>query len=288
MLVYLDSKDLINVLERSEPVSTEGLAEKLLEAKARLLISFVTVAELSAPLHKHGAKTNVMQLLQRLETLPHVFLADCRVEWLELKEAVDAFDSGRDYSRVDPFVSRFDHTIPVRGRPPTAHYLAYSIAETVWDLWTSDPCAFDGYASHIPRYDSLLTRDRALKRPPPLSDHFAVVLKRNLELLEIDSRSLDVRDLGRWIYASPRRCPATRLGFEVWHRLRSNVTDVPKRSDLGDFNHLYSIPYADVVTLDSRMLGYVRQAVHEANDNGLAVCFPSVREVLEVLTSAEM
>lgn len=285
MLVYLDTKDLINVLERSDPVSPSALGGSLRKAKAQLALSFITVAEISAPLLAQSAQTNVMSLLNRLETLPHVFLADSHVERLELEEAVEAFVSERKYSPIDPFVARFDYTIPLRGEPATAAYLRYSIAETIWDLWRNEPALFDGYATHYGAYQAVLTQDRSLANPPTLRANFRSAIQRAVDLHGVKAPGVDIQKLGDWIYSSPSRCPAKRLGYEVWHRIRSNVTDRPKPSDISDFNHLFALPYVDVATLDRRMLGYVTGATSEWSEGIVAACFRDAAEVLVHLES---
>ena len=280
MLVYLDTKDLINVLERSDPLSPEELASSLREANAQLALSFIAVAEISAPLLVQSARTSVMNLLNQLEALPHVFLADSHVERLELEEAVEAFASEREYSPIDPFVGRFDYTIPLRGAPATAVYLKYSMAETIWDLWRNEPALFDGYATHYDAYQAVLTRDRARANPPTLRASFPSAVQRAIDLHGVQTSGVDVQKLGDWIYSSPSRCPAKRLTYEVWHQIRSNVTDKPKPSDISDFNHLFALPYVDVATLDKRMLAYVTGATSEWSDGIVAAHFRDAAEVL--------
>lgn len=283
MLIYLDSKDLINLLEKSDPIPGRELRDLLIDVGARLALSFITIAELSAPLRSRGAPTNVMRLLSDLESLPHVFLADCRVERLELEEAVSAFTSGREYSPVDPFVGRFDFTVPLRGRPATAIYLDYSIAETVWDLWCNEPSLFDGFAGHRHRLESAMAEDRTMTDPPSLRDHFPVVVERNLRLYGVSAQGVDIKGLGGWIYSAEERCPANRITYETWHRLRANVTDKLEPSDMSDFNHLLCLPYVDVATLDNRMLAYVRATMARWPEGILARCLRNASEVIRYL-----
>jgi hypothetical protein len=55
------------------------------------------------------------------------------------------------------------------------------------------------------------------------------------------------------------RCPALRLGYEVFHKIVRNLTDSIPDSDIPDFSHISCIPYVDAITLDKRMRGYVAQ-----------------------------
>jgi hypothetical protein len=70
MRIYLDTKDLIDLLERSQPMTAEAFSACLCSNAHRVVVSFHTVAELAAPLLTKSAQTNVMASLNRLERLP--------------------------------------------------------------------------------------------------------------------------------------------------------------------------------------------------------------------------
>jgi hypothetical protein len=54
MHIYLDTKDLINILERSDPYTIDQLEYRLRQGGHKLVLSVYTVIELSAPLsHPH-------------------------------------------------------------------------------------------------------------------------------------------------------------------------------------------------------------------------------------------
>jgi hypothetical protein len=287
MHLYLDAKDLINVLERSEPVTPDQLAQLLVRGSSKLAISFASIAEIAAPLLHRGARTNVMAILGELEKLPLVFIADARIKLMELEEAVVAFRSGREYLPIDPYVVRFDHTIPVWGDVPTGPSISYSIAETVWDLWSHEPKLLDGYAAHRNRYKESIANDRRATNPPSLRSHFPVVVETDLAFYRIDSTGVDARALGSWIYESPDRCPGKRLEFEAWHRLRANKADQLLPSDITDFNHLYNLPYVDVFTADRRMRAYLDQVRKSVPLAPAVRVLPSATEVLQLLNSPE-
>jgi hypothetical protein len=281
VLIYLDTKDLIDVIEGSSPVSAPELGTWLESNHSKLALSFVLVAELSAPLVSRNAQAHVMRLLAELERLPHVFVAVVQIQRLELLEALSSFREGRGYSAIDPFVHRFDHTIPPSGRPPTYAFLSYSVSETIWDIWCHTPEILDGYARPRRLFADLLRKDRETQNPPPLPEQFGEVVRRNLDLYGISLPSgVDLVSLGKWIYSSTERCPSGRLTFEVWHRLRQNRRDKTKHSDLSDFNHLACLPYVDVATLDRRMLSYVESATRGWDPRPMARCFHRVEEAL--------
>jgi len=277
MLIFLDTKDLIDILENARPVSAQQLGDCLSYLDAQLALSFAVIAELAAPLTKRNASTNVMSLLNRLEELPHLFIAESQVQILELREAVNAFSEAREYQPIDPFVSRFDYVL--QDPPATAAFLHHSLAETVFALWTTSPSLFDGFAGHWPMYNRLLLADRSLSAPPRLSAFFPAVVDRALRAYGIELGGVNLTSFANWIYASPSRCPSTSLLFEAWHRVRRNKGDLPKRSDLSDFAHLLTLPYVDLATLDRRMVGYVRQIAYLSRP--LARRYPNAGDLLE-------
>ncbi len=287
MQIYLDTKDLINVLESSEPIASEDLAGLLRKAKSQLAISFASIAELAAPLLRQGAKTNVMDVLERLEHLPLAFIADARIPRMELEEALTAFRRGREYRSIDPYVQRFDQTIPVTGEASTSILISYSLAETAWDLWAHEPKLFDEFSNHKMRYEQIVKQDRRMPGQATLRRHFPVVVEKDLALYAVDCEGIDTQALGNWIYGSPLRCPAKRLAFEVWHKLTSNLTDKTLGSDLADFNHLFNLPYVGVFTADRRMRGYLAQVIKPLSLAQSVKILPSATEVIQFLSRSE-
>ena len=75
MRVYLDTKDLINIFEKSCPCNTDQFHNLLRDKGHQLILSFVNIMEISAPLLISQAKTNVMRLLNRIEEMPIKYIA---------------------------------------------------------------------------------------------------------------------------------------------------------------------------------------------------------------------
>ena len=106
----------------------------------------------------------------------------------------------------------------------------------------------------------ILKSDRTRKDHKRHETNFPSSVTRNLRLYNITFPPDRVDDLSAWIYENPNRCPAVRLGYEVFHKLLKNVTDGGEVSDIPDFAHVDCIPYVDAITLDNRMRGYVAQS----------------------------
>jgi hypothetical protein len=282
MLLYLDTRDLINILERSEPVPGETLLNLLRSGGHRLAVSFALVAELAAPLQYPHAKTNVMRLLNRLGELPVVFIADLRLEFLELKEALESWGAGRECQVIDPFVPRIDYTLPLDGPPATHLQLTSSISETVFQLWSEAPEIFNGHKQHLDLLMRTVNQDRTLPTLPKLRDHFPVVLRKRLTDFELHHPS-DFGSFSDWLYEKPARCPSALLGLEIYRVIVQNLAYVPEASLFEDYSHVKSLPYVDVLTLDKHMAECVRQACNATGLSYHAKVYTKAKEAIKCL-----
>jgi hypothetical protein len=276
MKLYLDASDLINILQRDSPCTADHLEESLRQGGHQLAASVDTVIEMSVPLVKATSKTNVMALLNRLEKMPIIFIRS-DIDGLELKEALDAFSSKREYRKIHPFVDRFDQTVDLHARPPTSIFINYSLAEIVWDLYSHG--ALEGLESYAKKMRQLVTADRRLNKPPTLKANFVKTIERNLKLYSLPWSGVVLSDFANWIYENPNLCPAIRLGYEVWHKIVKNKTDPLEDSDMEDYQHLTCLPYVDFMTLDRRMHGYVSQALANVSLNYRARIFKSAQDL---------
>lgn len=260
MLIYPDSKDLINLLERSVPCGTEQFEDFLRSNGHQIALSFCTVVEVAAPLLERRARTNVMTVLGKLETMPIRYVHEAKIPLLELSEARDSFSLSREYLQVNPFVGRFDGVISVTGLAPTRCFLKYRLAETVFDLWRYNPRIFCRYKELAAKMRNSVINDRNIQNPPSPTANFTKKVALDFQLDRLPLPAAGFEALASWIYNSPSRCPGIRVAYETYHRLVRNSTDIPKDSDLVDILRLYSLPYVDAMTVDRRILNYVKQA----------------------------
>lgn len=258
MKIYFDSKDLINIFEKSTPCSAGNLEKTLNSGGHELVLSFLTIMEISEPLLHKNAKSNIMDLLNQVEKLPHTFIHSSSIPHVELKEAFEAYSERREYNDITPFVSRFDEACDLSKKPPTDVYINYPLSEIVWDLHCFG--ALGGLDAYGEKLRQVFMEDRSKKNQPNLKDHFATTVKRILLLYGLKIPSEELTPFSSWIYDNSSRCPSERLGYEVWHKMLKNITDTPNDSDMEDYNHLCCLPYIDLMTLDRRMHNYVSQA----------------------------
>ena len=67
MVIYLDTKDLISLLDGSDNHSADQFEAKLRDGGHELVLSSRTIFELAAPLRHRLGKINVMKRLNRLK-----------------------------------------------------------------------------------------------------------------------------------------------------------------------------------------------------------------------------
>ena len=137
MKIFLDTSHLIRVVEKSDPVSVSALEVALRDGGHQLVLSFATVNELAAPLLHSRTSTNVMRLLNVLEALPLTYVADIRIDRLELEAAIQAWRQSLEPTRIEPFTDRLDRVLAIDGSmfplPPDGESLS-AIVFAMWQL----------------------------------------------------------------------------------------------------------------------------------------------------------
>jgi hypothetical protein len=278
MKVYLDAKDLINILQVGVPCTANQLTRHLIEHDHQLAVSYDSIVEISAPLLSPSSQTKVMRLLNDLARMPIAYLhADIR--GLELREALDAFSLGREYHNILPFVKRFDETFDLSAEPASRRFMNYSLPEIVWDLYAQN--GLHGLGQYSKLMKKYVAADRGVKALPSLKGHFAKVIERNLRDDGLSYPGMSIKEFSNWVYDTPSRCPSIRLSYEVWYQIVKNKSDRLEDSDMEDYQHLICLPYVDFMTLDRRMHRYVSQAAVRSGMQCADKSFKSVEEVLK-------
>ena len=108
MRIYLDTRDLINLLEKKEPiVRLEDFSAALLRGNHTLVLSFPLVCEIAEPLWDPTSTTLVTKTLTALEQIPHEWIDIGHMPELEMQRAIESLTTGRNYSPANPFVGSF-------------------------------------------------------------------------------------------------------------------------------------------------------------------------------------
>ena len=276
MLIYPDSFDLLNICRGKSQLGLSELRQRLAAHSHQIVLSFDTLIEVSASL-RNGLQLEVRRDLNRLEDLPHIFINEARIRDMELREALAAFEQGREYefAAVRPFALRLDRAIDLHGLP---QYMIQPVGGQllgvntgailnlrIWDVmiytFQQDPETFNVQHRREREWHAIIEADRMLEESPALSDHFVTAMSRHLSTHGLQAPEAGVEPFARWVYHLPFRCPGLRLAYETQHCFRRNLGARTRASDLIDLVRITAVPYVDFFVTDGGMLNYCRQAV---------------------------
>jgi len=286
MHILLDAKDLINVLEHSNPMKLSEFDGWLRARDADLVCSLVNIRGLAAPLALGSSfLPQVKGSLDRLESLPHSFVTS-GIDLLELQRALDCFDAGKEYVAIDPYVPRFDYVFPRFANP---RKLYYPMRDSVIDLWRACPNVFQPQ----PKYHKLqalgmsmdrgrMTARQSSSEPPSEWIVEILTLKMNVE----EERATQVAS---WIAANPLRCPAMWLARAVGFSMSQNQSYAARKDDTFDMAEMWTIPYTDAATVDRCMLDLFSRAARNLRrkDNLAGPRAKVYRSLSELMASGE-
>lgn len=279
MLIFLDSRDHIVLAEKWASTERDGFEQNLRKKSGKLVFSMHNIIECCAPLLQNGIQTNVMNTLNRLEVMPHIYIADAKIQALELAEATKALLENREYQAINPFVPRFDYVVSPFKIPPSSNYIKYGLSEMIFELWREAPDLFEGYPDHFKKLKGILISNRELPYYRNHRDNFPNTIDLNLALHNIPFPKEKISKLANWIWDEPTRCPSVRLGYEVFHKILRNLTDGGEMSDIPDLANVNCIPYVDAATLDNRMRGYIGQADHNIGTSYAMNLYKNINEI---------
>jgi hypothetical protein len=264
MRILLDTRDIINLLQRARPAVNE-FETYLHDGRHEVVLSMTSVREFAGPLARREDFLRLRPLLQSLERLPHTYVREVTIMADELRAAVAAFNTGAEPQPCSPFVDRWDRTLlPLPGRRPSIadSLVGLRLDEIVYYIYKSAPQMFAPPEHHLPELRKLLDQDRALLRQgrAPAREHFIRSTRRHAASHHVPLPSGREDDFAEWLYRNPDRCPGLRLRHEVFRALTANYTDIPETGDFSDFAQVFAIPYVDAATLDNRIRNYCRIA----------------------------
>src|SRR5436309_1099880 len=105
--LFLDSRDLIRLIEKGEPLSTAQFAAELRKRHARIVLVHSNVSELVPQNDNTPADPRrVDRLMRELETIPHTYLRAPDLGREEFSAALRAYESAKPVRPIDPY---FDH-----------------------------------------------------------------------------------------------------------------------------------------------------------------------------------
>jgi hypothetical protein len=261
-LVFLDSRDLIDCVEHSDPFDHLVLAKRLRERDAAIVLTMTNVVE---TIPRGRTIEDAVELMRRLESVPHVFIHHAELSALEFREAVNAFQAGTFPEPRLPFRRSFWRALVP---PSIADHPARANFHRVLDgLPMSEQLRFallDGEAiqSREESVDELAAilsdHRRVLGVTPPNKALFEHAVRTQLAHFAFEVA--DVTAFSDWMFRSPMVCAGWRLGHEAFHELRIDQTASITVNGLQDLIHVYFLPYVAAATLDKQWREYCRRA----------------------------
>jgi hypothetical protein len=265
MRILLDTRDLINVVDRNAPISLADFEAYLQAGNHQLVLSNTSVREFAGPLARGGEFLRLRPLLQSLERLPHTYIKEITVVAEELGTAVTSFIAGVEPAVLSPYTDRWDRTmVPLPdGRRGTAEMLVgFRLDEIVHAIYRINPQLFAPPEHYLAALRALLEADRDLLRKgqAPAREHFVRSIKKHAQSHRVLLPAGREDEFAEWLYKNPNRCPGLRLSHEMFRAITSNYGDQPQVGDFGDLGQIFAIPYVDAATLDNRIRDYLRTA----------------------------
>jgi len=286
--ILLDTKDVIELVERSYPISPAKLSEWLEARDARLVLTSTNVLEFAEGFANTNDLLHARSMMQALEAMPVVYLHEALIEVDEIAAAIDAFNGSQEPTPHTPYVGRWDETLAIRGEPaPGAMVVGYRLDMMIFDLWkTRGPDTEEHRRRWSRRAKQAIIDERTIPAARKLRPREALTraLEQKIAYWNLASPA-DRMAFGKWVYAKPSRCPGFRVAWEAFRLMVANVTDSPEDNDVWDNAHFPAVPYIDYVTLDRRMKGYCVDACTRITKHDAAVdyrerLYPNLAELL--------
>jgi hypothetical protein len=249
--VLLDASSLIDV-EHGKPVSFAKLEIVLREQHARLILTYTSVLEFAAPFEKTRGRLALHDLLQQVDRLPTGYLREGAVKVTELREAVAAFNEGRECTPINPYGNRWDETLFADGPRPTEALVGQSLFDLVSMALSGGNVLRHGKDLLGPKLERGFAQVRRARQKAqvPAKERFQAEVRGELAHHSIPLAAGKLAEFASWIYEDPSRCPGLRLACEWHEEWRRNATQPFRWNNILDRAHVLAVPYVDAVTMD--------------------------------------
>lgn len=262
MLLYLDSRDLINVFTYRTPIDHQELKRLLLERETKLIYSEENIREIV----KRNDLEESRFRLAVMQDLPRLYVRGRKeIVRQELIYALSAFNSGEPAKTIYPFVTSWQlrFTIPLDlafSESPTD-----SLVEDILVHLQTNPDLFRNTPEQSDQLKTLVVDDRLNERMLEVQSKaiFRDDVGYQLAKSGLPQNEAYVTRFAAWLFTQPSICPGWRLLRETYSAYCKNVRDQGQLGDTPDFGHVFNTPYVDAITLDARMEGYTRSAARQ-------------------------
>ena len=297
--VFLDTRDLINVIERQTPLGAEELANELSRHNGRIVLAFTNVAELVPQTEtQEPDRGRVKAICDAIESIPHAYFRIADVPHLELRAAVEAFEANRPIKPADPYVTYFWETFwplalplarKVERTPDRLNLLCrWSLFQQVNGLLLNrESLRFDS-ASGASLSEAVEDDRKRLKTARGWKKSFAAGVKSQFIRFRWSAPSGGIDEFCDFVWSERTACPGWRLAHDVYEEFRANLTARAKKNDIPDFTHLHVLPYVTHATLDRAWRTRCEQAARRASQTSAPAdaytrIFPNLDAILAAL-----
>jgi hypothetical protein len=279
--LFLDTRDLISLIEKSEPLSVAQLARRLQHVHGRVVLVYTTVAELVPQTEFQKAdRGRVREIMKLLEQLPLSYMRSPEISRHEFRAAIDAFESGKPVQRVDPYVDQWWETfwkIPPdlmeRLRPRGEINLLRSLPlwKQVEILVVNNPEALRFGAIDQDEIRKVVEDDRQrLGTSRGSAKSFLAGVKNTFIRHQWPEPKGGIEAFSEFVRSNADVCPGWRISHDVYEEYRCNLSGSVTKNDIPDFSHILILPYVTHATLDRAWRSRCAQAKNRLQKSGLS------------------
>lgn len=255
--LYLDTRDLIDLLTHSQPVGLDEFATILREGRWQLVYSFANTSELALPqdLRETGRRFGI------LAEFPHSYIRSLPpIREIEFKLAVSAYAQGDEPQRARVFVPAWYQTFTYPSQDADLAVAAQmSLPEQVVAMARLNPDVFRNKPEQVQNMQLAVDQDRTVTDPVRRNRaRFEGAVRLALAEARLPAPRPWLTKFARWVRVNPMRCPGWRMFEESYLEFCTNVQDRVDLGDLSDWTHISALPYVDAITLDRRIAGYAK------------------------------
>lgn len=263
--IFLDTNALNDLLNSSQPLPAEVLAERCRLANVELVLAFSNVAGLVE------ADERSMSIAEQADALQRFSLAYIRhavIPESELNEAVVAFRAGREPQAVDPYAEAFYGTYEAGSDTFDDVILKIDAERTLRFAGLRQQLLYllaDKHGFGLSEEDEQRLRDslHGDRETGAMWDKekFRKTLERWLQLTHHELAGQEARErFVDWLFEKPGRAPGWRFFVESFEALLSEDEQGPTRSDIYDFSNLTIAPYVDAMAISPRVINFAAKA----------------------------
>lgn len=277
--IFLDTRDLIGVVEKDTPLSASELAAHLNKTSARVVLVYTNVAEIVPQTEtKKPNRSHVRRMMRELERLPLSYIRSTEIARHEFRAAVEAFESGLPVREINPYVNQWWQVLwqtpaeymPIHSPEKNAALRTMSLTQLVDFLVENNPDALRFGPTDRQAVAEAVEDDRKrLGTSRGSAKSFRAGVKSIFIRFGWPEPSGGIDAFAEFVRNDARICPGWRISHDVYEEYRCNLTGPVTKNDIPDFSHVCVLPYVTHATLDRAWRTRCAQAKHRADNAGL-------------------